>query len=188
MALLDFLPQSSIGLALVALTSYILIGGIYRLLFSPIAGFPGPKLAALTLWYEFYYDVVLRGQHTFHIRNLHGQYGPIIRINLYELHISDPSYIDTLYASSASGEKRDKWEWYTKQFGTSGAMFSTNEHDSHRARRAALSRFFSMASVRRLQPMIHDRVEWMIERFRECKDKEDASITTNVAFAGFTNG
>ncbi|MCJ1434051.1 hypothetical protein MMC27_003417 [Xylographa pallens] len=187
MAPLDFLPQSSIGLALVALIFYVLIGGIYRLLFSPIAGFPGPKLAALTLWYEFYYDVVLRGQYTFHIRDLHRQYGPIIRINPYELHISDPAYVDTLYASSASGGKRDKWEWYTKQFGTSGAMFSTSEHDKHRARRAALSRFFSMASVRRLQPMIQERVERMMERLRDCKDKEAAIITTNVAFAGFTN-
>ncbi|MCJ1318281.1 hypothetical protein MMC15_003609 [Xylographa vitiligo] len=107
MALPDFRSQSSIGLALIALTSNILIGGIYRLRFSPIADFPGPKLAALTLWYEFYYDVVLRGQYTFHIRDLHRQYGPIIRINPYELDISDPAYIDTLYASKASGEKRD---------------------------------------------------------------------------------
>ncbi|MCJ1381084.1 hypothetical protein MMC17_004193 [Xylographa soralifera] len=187
MALSDIPTQYSIGLALVALTFYILVGGIYRLLFSPIASFPGPKLAALTLWYEFYYDVVLRGQYTFHIRDLHRQYGPIIRINPYELHVSDPAYIGMLYASSASGEKGDKWEWYTKQFGTVGAMFSTNGHDRHRARRAALSRFFSMASVRRLQPVIQERVERMIERFREYKDKEDAAITINVAFAGFTN-
>ena len=83
--------------------------------------FPGPVIQCFDTLpnalcrYEFYYDVVLRGQYTFHIRDLHRQYGPIIRINPYELDISDPAYIDTLYASKASGEKRDKWEWYTKQ-------------------------------------------------------------------------
>lgn len=48
---------------------------VYRLWLSPIAKFPGPKLAALTKWYEFYYEVVRNGQFTFHIQDLHKQYG-----------------------------------------------------------------------------------------------------------------
>lgn len=56
---------------------YTLYGVVYRLYLSPIAKFPGPKLAGLTLWYEFYYDVVKRGQYTFKIRELHKQYGTI---------------------------------------------------------------------------------------------------------------
>lgn len=35
-----------------ALAGYTVYGAIYRLFLSPIAGFPGPKLAALTLWYR----------------------------------------------------------------------------------------------------------------------------------------
>lgn len=140
--------------------------------------------------YEFYYDVILRGQYTFHIQDLHAQYGPVIRINPYELHVSDPTFYDTLYASSASGEKRDKWEWYTKQFGTPEAMFSTPSHDQHRARRAALSRFFSMASVRRLQPVIEERVAKLVERLRGFQDVKGSEgvIKINYAYAAFANG
>lgn len=65
------LLEAGIGL----LVLYIVAGGIYRLYFSPLARFPGPKLAALTLWYEFYFDVVLRGQFTFKIQELHKKYG-----------------------------------------------------------------------------------------------------------------
>ena len=48
---------------------------IYRLFFHPLAKFPGPKLAALTRYYEAYYDVVQNGQYTFKIEKLHKEYG-----------------------------------------------------------------------------------------------------------------
>ena len=57
------------------LAAYVTALSIYRLYFSPLARFPGPKLAAATLWYEFYYDVVKRGRYTWKIAELHAQYG-----------------------------------------------------------------------------------------------------------------
>jgi len=54
---------------------YCIAGVIYRLYLSPLAKFPGPKLAAATLWYEAYYDVVKKGQYTFKIKELHKKYG-----------------------------------------------------------------------------------------------------------------
>lgn len=66
-----------LSVALLLETGLIYLAGlaIYRLYFSPIAKFPGPKLAALSKWYEFYYEVVLKGQFTFHIQELHKKYG-----------------------------------------------------------------------------------------------------------------
>lgn len=48
---------------------------LYRLYFSPLSKFPGPKIAAATLWYEYYYDVVKRGRYTWQIVEMHKQYG-----------------------------------------------------------------------------------------------------------------
>ena len=48
---------------------------VYRLYFSPLSKFPGPKLAAVTYLFEGYYDVVKRGKYTFKIRDLHAEYG-----------------------------------------------------------------------------------------------------------------
>lgn len=48
---------------------------IYSIYVGPLAKFPGPKLAAATRWYEFYYDVILKGRYTWKIRELHREYG-----------------------------------------------------------------------------------------------------------------
>ena len=63
-------------------------------------------------------------------------------------------------------------------------------HDQHRARRAALNHFFSMASVRRLEPVIAERVNALMQRLQGFKDvKGDVGvIKANYAFAAFTNG
>lgn len=54
---------------------YALYGIFWRLVLSPIAKFPGPKLAAATFWYEFYYDVIKGGAHVFEIELMHERYG-----------------------------------------------------------------------------------------------------------------
>ncbi len=161
---------------------YILTLAVHRLFFSPIASIPGPKLAAVSFWYvyypdsfyqatsnspryEFYYDVILKGQYTFEIGRMHKLYGPIIRINPLEVHISRPDFYEKLY--SGPGKRRNKWSWYTAQFALPQSMFGTDDHDAHRIRRAAVNPFFSKGAVRRLQPVIEDRIEALLERFQQ---------------------
>ena len=79
-----YLPTSSysrVVISLVALTaSYLAALIIYRLFFSPLAGFPGPKIAAVTGFYETYYDFVLNGQYVFKIKEMHERYGQSVRM------------------------------------------------------------------------------------------------------------
>jgi hypothetical protein len=49
---------------------------LYRLAFHPLAGFPGPWLAAATWWYEFYHDTRRGGGlYIWRIEELHKKYG-----------------------------------------------------------------------------------------------------------------
>jgi len=55
---------------------YFLSLGFYRLFLSPLAKFPGPKLAAVSGWYELYYDVIKsKGKYIFEIEKMHDKYG-----------------------------------------------------------------------------------------------------------------
>lgn len=69
--LLSHPVASAVGLGAV----YLLWVVLDRLYLSPIARFPGPKLAALTHLYEFYWDTICCGQFTFQIGRLHEKYG-----------------------------------------------------------------------------------------------------------------
>lgn len=67
------LPVAALAAALFA--AYLIGLAVYRLCLSPLARFPGPKLAALSKWYEMYYEVAKKGQFTFRIQEMHKKYG-----------------------------------------------------------------------------------------------------------------
>jgi hypothetical protein len=76
MAVLDYVtPTRLLAAAISLLVLYLLSNAIYRLYLSPIAKFPGPRLAALSFWYEFYFDVIKHGQYTWEIGRMHDIYG-----------------------------------------------------------------------------------------------------------------
>jgi hypothetical protein len=54
---------------------------VYRLWLSPLAKFPGPKLAAATLWYETYYDVFCWGRYGFEIAKMHEKNGMLLQVD-----------------------------------------------------------------------------------------------------------
>ncbi|KAG6999208.1 cytochrome P450 monooxygenase [Physcia stellaris] len=148
---------------------------IYRLYLSPIAKFPGRKLAALTFWYEFYYDVVKRGSYMWEVERMHEVYGPIIRINPYELHVSDPAFAEKLYPNKAKNV--EKWLWFTRLLPNPGSVFTTVEHQLHRRRRASFSSFFSKASIRRVESMLQSLVDKLCGKLQ---DKLDGGSTVNL--------
>ncbi|KAL2850213.1 cytochrome P450 [Aspergillus pseudoustus] len=176
-------------LAVGASILYTLLLAIHRLYLSPISHIPGPKLAALTWWYQFYYDVIEQGTYMLKMQDLHAHYGPVIRINPDEVHVADPAFMDTLYPGHGRTKKRNKWTFYTGVLGTPGASMNTNEHDLHRVRRAALNPFFAKGAIRKLQPLIDAKVDLLLERLEGVRKERVGGGVVNVnhAMSAFTN-
>tara|TARA_R110002060_G_scaffold62365_2_gene71765 strand:+ start:511 stop:801 length:291 start_codon:yes stop_codon:yes gene_type:complete len=75
--LYNHLPPPLITLQLLGIVSlaYTVILVVGRLYFSPISNIPGPRIAAATALYEFYYNVVKGGKFFLKIQQLHEEYG-----------------------------------------------------------------------------------------------------------------
>ncbi|EEA28685.1 hypothetical protein TMatcc_002964 [Talaromyces marneffei ATCC 18224] len=159
------------SLAIIGAIAYITHGlglVIYRLYFSPLAGFPGPKIAAATHWYEFYYNFWLQGKYIYQIEKMHKKYGPIVRINPGILCINDPDAYDEIYVSEAK-RKTNNYQPFSQGLGFDGSHFLTEEHDLHRRRRKPLEPFFSRSGILRLQPLLAETIEKLDSRFAQAK-------------------
>ncbi|EAA35684.2 cytochrome P450 [Neurospora crassa] len=180
----SFLTQPLLIMFLLSLlTLYTIYIAYHRLYLSPLADIPGPRLAALTQWYEFYYEVILHGQYTFKIIELHKQYGPIIRINPWEVHIADPDFHRELLPTNTN-RRRHRTPFFTKQFGADESIVATNDHDLHKLRRSAVGPFFSTQNTRALQPVIEERVDALLARLREHgKTKKDIPLNMMYAYS-----
>ena len=83
--------------------------------------------------------------------------GPIIRIAPNELHINDPSFLDTIYPTNHN-HVRDK-DWYqTRGLDVGDSTSGTISHELHRRRREALSPLFTQKNIASLEPLIKEKV------------------------------
>lgn len=69
-------PHIGLGIIGVLALQYI-CRVIHRLYLSPLANFPGPKFAAATSLYEFYFDYVKQAKYCFEMERMHKVYGTV---------------------------------------------------------------------------------------------------------------
>ncbi|KAI8938499.1 hypothetical protein NX059_004389 [Plenodomus lindquistii] len=153
----------------------------YRLYLHPLAKFPGPKLAAISSWYEAYYEIVLTGQYSRQISKLHDQYGPIIRVTPDELHIRDPRFFDQVYGKNQLLDK----EGWDKRFGCAGGLLTTVKAEDHKRRRAALAPMFSRRSILDFIHIIYRHIDTLSVRMQEFEARKEP-LNLSHAFPALT--
>ena len=164
--------------------AYVSTLSVYRLLLSPLARIPGPKLAGLTSWYEIVYDIVQPGQYVWRIKEMHQIYGPIVRVAPNEVHVSDVNFLDEIYAGAS--RNREKYEFQLRSLPVPMSMGTTRTHDLHRRRREALNPFFSKRSVISLEPMIKTKVSQLKQVFEKHR-KNGTMINLSDVYFAFAN-
>lgn len=166
--------------------TYVVSFCIHRLFFHPLRSIPGPKLAAMTGWYEAYFELLhkgLGGQFTFHIRDLHAKYGPIVRISPWEVHIDDPNFFSVLYTNKQGFDKAEYLRW---RFGAPYAMSSTSDHHLHRMRRASQEPFFAQAKIEDFSPQLWDKADHVCARLAaDYAGRRNKPVVLDKVFASY---
>ncbi|KAJ3556245.1 hypothetical protein NM688_g2132 [Phlebia brevispora] len=127
---------------------WIVLNGVYNLYWHPLAKYPGPKLAAATIWWKMYWELLREENLVDVVSGLHEVHGDIVRIAPNELHFSQPSAFHDIHNAQS------RW--------TKDPVF----YREAKARKNILSPLFSRRSVVDMQYLVRDCVDQMCETMR----------------------
>ncbi|KAJ5198303.1 uncharacterized protein N7498_007420 [Penicillium cinerascens] len=113
---------------------------------------------------------------------MHEVYGPIVRINPREIHISDPSYFAEIYSNGV----QEKYPFMVGVAPLPGSTYSTIDHNLHRTRRGILNPFFSKQAVTRMEHIVQDKVNKAAGRLEQAQHDRTV-IRTDALFAALAS-
>ncbi|KAK7032437.1 hypothetical protein VNI00_012995 [Paramarasmius palmivorus] len=163
-------------LILVASVLYSVAVIAYRSAFHPLCCFPGPKLAAVTELYQVYFDIVKRGGLLNHLRELHGEYGPVVRIGPNTVHFASERAYHDIYTHG----QFPKYKPFYDGFAQPGSSFGYIDPQKARTRRALLNPLFSRRAILKLEGVVQERVNKLVERLSTWPKAQ--SINMSFAF------
>ena len=147
---------------------------IYRLYFHPLAKVPGPKIAAATRGYEFWYQGLQHTRFPAKIKELHNQYGPIIRISPEEISLNDSEF-NIEYFMHDKKLKKDPWYYY---FGFRNALFVLTNKKKHKERQTNLADSFRGSYWRASYPMMTREIQTLVGKFeKSAEEKEELNLS-----------
>ncbi|KAJ5496031.1 Cytochrome monooxygenase lcsI [Penicillium diatomitis] len=156
---------------------------VYRLFFSPLAKFPGPKLAACTNLPNLYWLVT--GKHHLKIKELHDQYGDVVRVSPTTLVYRSAQAWKDIYGHRKAGQQSFLKDPATYIVGPTGpSIVNSNEADHARERRL-LSHAFSEKALRDQESLVHSYVDLLVDRLEGQIDNSRATVDM-VSWYNFT--
>ncbi|KIK56939.1 hypothetical protein GYMLUDRAFT_145791, partial [Collybiopsis luxurians FD-317 M1] len=154
---------------------------LYRLFFHPLHKFPGPVLAALTNWYEIYYNIIHEGGLPAEIERLHKLYGPVIRIGPNTLHFNDRRAYHDIYTHGTTLVKEPGfYHGFMAHAPESSVVFSDPQQVKNR--RGLLAPSFSRQAVMKLEHNIQRKVNQLITILEEHHNSPDSGAGISLAY------
>ncbi|GKT51125.1 averantin hydroxylase [Colletotrichum spaethianum] len=181
-AFLDHLPAFNTlnvikGLGLAFVGYIVLVKIIYNLYFHPLRNYPGPKLWAISRipWHH----TNLKGRISWRIRELHDEYGPVVRIAPDEL-----SYTTSTAWKKIYGQRKPEFPKALDGRGIAppsiGGRLSlmTETQDQHLRLRRAINPAFSEKALREQEHYLQTHSSNLIRILKEKSKQGPVDMTT----------
>ncbi|MCJ1401199.1 hypothetical protein MMC11_004411 [Xylographa trunciseda] len=152
----------------------IIVTMVYRLYFHPLAKVPGPRIAAVTREYEFWYQGLQHTKFPAKIKELHKQYGPIVRISPEEISLNDSEFNIDYFMHD---KKLNKDPWYY-DFGFRNALFVLTNKEKHKERQTNLADSFRGSYWKEAYPMLTREIRTLVGKFeKSAQEKQELNLS-----------
>src|SRR5580700_6547575 len=149
LALVSYLKAKKVNYCLLILKLYqpilyFLGRAIYRVYFSPLSAYPGPKAWAISDLPRSYH--LLKGDIPYKYAELHAKYGTVVRVGPTFLSYSTPDAWNDIYARVRPELSKDKKACLKPPSGVSGLAMTESDLDHSRMRygKLVMSRFLGL--------------------------------------------
>ncbi|KAF4628703.1 hypothetical protein G7Y89_g9455 [Cudoniella acicularis] len=182
-ATLDFAEvlAKSAGGILTIIILYSLSTGIYNIYFHPLAGIPGPKLWCATRSRNLL--SLLTGTLSKEIRQLHEEYGDVIRVAPDEVSFARTEAWHEIYPNAPGRPGFPKSRlWFGTKPGDPISILHALEPKNHARFRKSIERGFTESSLRAQEPIIQKYGEMLISRLKKlvAKKKNENGVVVDV--------
>ncbi|KAF9077858.1 cytochrome P450 [Rhodocollybia butyracea] len=171
-------------LFLYLLFSSLFVLALYRTFFHPLHKYPGPILAALTNWYEVYYNIVKGGGLIAEIERLHKLHGPVIRIGPNTLHFNYRQAYHDIYTYGSTLVKDHEFYSAMGAHARQGSLIFCDPEVA-KQRRGLLQPLFSRKAVMSLEYTIQQKVS-LLTVLKSNYNSPSATVSMAVAYRALT--
>ncbi|KAE9397343.1 cytochrome P450 [Gymnopus androsaceus JB14] len=164
---------------------YIGALALYRLFFHPLHRYPGPVLAALTDWYEAYYNIIKKGGLVIEIERLHKLHGPVVRVGPNTLHFNYRNAYHDIYTYGSTLIKEPGFNKGLISFFPRATPACCDPEEA-KYRRGLLRPSFSRQAVLSLEYTIQQKIEQLLTLLEEHYNSPSSPVQLGVAYRALT--
>ncbi|GAB1313326.1 hypothetical protein MFIFM68171_03536 [Madurella fahalii] len=145
---------------------YFAVRSVYYAFLHPLAKVPGPKLYTFSDLPYLYHS--LRGQWPRKLKELHDQYGPVVRFTADNVSFAAPDAWKTIYGHRTAGQETFQKDPRVYRASLSGHSHIINSNDNdHRRQRRLLAHAFSDKALRGQEDIMKHYIDLFILRLSE---------------------